>query len=123
MTECDVCIGGCDDPMESISESLPSCRIPFKCCECGLEVPKGDKYEKIVGRYDGEFLTYRTCLLCVEIRNVFTCGKGWMFESLWDDMREYAFERLTTASPCFTKLSAKAKAFVLERWRAWKGLR
>lgn len=122
MSECDVCIGGCDDPMEMISESTPTCRLPFKCCECRREIAKGEKYEKMVGRYDGQFLTYRTCLLCVEIRTIFCCGEGWMFESLWDDMREYAFERLTTASPCFTKLSAKAKAFVLERWQEWKGV-
>jgi len=35
-------------------------------------------------------------------------------------MREQAFERLTTASPCFIELSAAAKEFVLQMWREWK---
>lgn len=41
---------------------------------------------------------------------------------LWEDMRELAFPSLTTASNCFTELSPAAKAFVLDRWRKWKGL-
>lgn len=122
MSECDVCIGGCDDPMEMIAERIVTCRKSFRCCECRREIQPGEQYEKHVGRYDGQLLTYRTCLLCVEIRTVFSCGKGWMYESLWDDLREYGFEHLTTASPCFTKLSAAAKAFTLERWREWRGL-
>lgn len=122
MTDCDVCIGGCEEPMEMLLNAQPKCRKAFKCCECGLMVPVGDEYEKHVGKYEGQILTYRTCLLCVEIRNVFTCGKGWMYGSLWEELEEYGFDRLTTASPCFTKLSAKAKAFTLERWRTWKGL-
>ncbi len=42
--------------------------------------------------------------------------------TLWEDMRELAFPSLTTASNCFTELSPAAKAFVLDRWRKWKGL-
>ena len=51
-----------------------------------------------------------------------TGGESWTYRTLWEDMRELAFPSLTTASNCFTELSPAAKAFVLDRWRKWKGL-
>jgi hypothetical protein len=123
MTDCDVCIGGtCDEYPELSETKVKTARVQHKCCECGRLIIKGQSYEHCVMKYEGDWLSYKTCMLCVEIRNVFTCGNGWMFESLWNDMEEYAFDRLTTASPCFTKLSPEAKKFVLARWREWKGL-
>lgn len=123
MSDCDVCIGIDDvDSIDLIEEATRKARKPHKCCECQLPIPIGATYQHVVGRYDGEICVYDTCAICVEIRAVFTCGRGWYYESLWDEMRERAFEHLTTASKCFTKLSPEAKAFVLERWRKWKGL-
>jgi len=123
MSGCDVCIGTSDvESMKMYSQNIVKARKPAKCCECRRPINKGDKYEYVKGRYDGDWYVYRTCALCVEIRTVFTCGKGFYFETLWEDMADYAFERLTTASECFTQLSPAAKAFVLERWRNWKGL-
>jgi hypothetical protein len=123
MSDCDVCIGSSDGGNAEFSETVTrKSRKPFVCCECHRTTPKGDLYEICHMRYEGEWLVYRTCSLCVEIRNVFTCGKGWTFECLWESMRDYAFEKLTTACKCFMKLSPEAKAFTLERWRKWKGL-
>lgn len=123
MSECGVCTGGNDgESMDMLSETTPVCRIPFKCCECRREVPKGERYEKHVGVQYGEFSKYRTCTVCAEIRNTFSCGEGWFYEQLGEEMRAFGFENLTTASPCFIKLSTKAKEFVLEQWRKWKGL-
>jgi hypothetical protein len=123
MSDCDVCIGGnCDDFPEVSDTKTKTARKPHKCCECGREISRGQRYEHCVMKYEGEWFSYKTCLLCVEIRTVFTCGKSFLFECLWDDMREYAFESLTTASKCFRKLSPSAKAFTLERWRDWKGI-
>ena len=122
---CEVCIGQDLDRAELcevISETKPTARKPAKCCECRSVIPPGSQYEKFVGKYDGELTTYRTCLLCAEIRRVFTCGESWIWESLWDDMEELAFPELTTATECFRELSPAAKEFVLAKWRKWKGL-
>jgi hypothetical protein len=35
-------------------------------------------------------------------------------------MTQVAFPELTTATDCFQDLSAKAKEFVLAKWREWK---
>ncbi|HLZ39443.1 MAG TPA: hypothetical protein VKQ11_00680 [Candidatus Sulfotelmatobacter sp.] len=123
MGDCDVCIGVEVDGYCEFSETkIRKARKPAKCCECQQPIQIGEQYEVTTMIYEGEFCKYRTCLLCVEIRRVFTCGEGFYYESLWEEMEEYAFERLTTASKCFRELSPEAKAFVLERWRRWKGL-
>jgi hypothetical protein len=121
---CDVCIGGefDGDSNEFYSSAIRKARKPFICCECRRTVERGTEYERAAMKYEGEFFTYKTCSLCVEIRTVFTCGRSWLVECLWEDMRDYAFERLTTASECFTKLTPQAKRFVLDQWRKWKGL-
>ena len=122
---CDVCIGvdSLDEPFQFHSVETRKARKAHKCCECGLEIKPGARYEHVIGKYDGTFDIYDTCSLCVEIRDVFTCGNCWYYGQLWEEMREYAFERLTTASECFRELSPEAKAFVLERWQKWKGLK
>ncbi len=124
MTDCDVCIGvdSLEDTFEWSETQTRTARKPHKCCECGNVIAKGQKYEHVVWKFEGEFGKYDTCALCVEIRTVFTCGQSWYFEQLWEEMAEYAFERLTTASKCFRELSPEAKEFTLERWRKWKGL-
>ncbi len=124
MVDCDVCIGvdSIEERFEFSTTETRTARKPHKCYECEREIRPGEKYEHVAGRYEGEFSVYDTCALCVEIRNVFTCGNSWYFGLLWEEMREYAFPRLTTASPCFRELGPEAKAFVLERWRSWKGL-
>jgi hypothetical protein len=121
---CDVCIGvdSIDEPFEFSTVEIRKARKPHACFECHQQIKLGDSYEHTTGKFDGRFATYRTCLLCREIRDVFTCGNSWYYGELWEEMREGAFENLTTASPCFNELSLAAKAFVLEQWRRWKGL-
>jgi hypothetical protein len=122
---CEVCIGTDDigDPAELYSQAMVKARIPHRCCECGGQIEAGSRYERSRGRWEGKWFTYRTCLLCQEIRDVFTCGESYFHLGLWEDMREIAFPELTTATDCFQELSPLAKQFVLTRWAEWKGLR
>lgn len=123
MSGCDVCIGSGDyDGFDWANTETRKARRPHTCCECHGSITPGQQYEHTTGGYYGDISRYKTCMMCVEIRNVFACGKSWLYECLWEDMKEYAFDRLTTASECFTKLSPAAKAFLLDRWRKWKGL-
>lgn len=122
-SECEVCLGGpYGDYAELYTETIFKARKPAKCCECYGAINRGEQYEKVVMLYEGEWCTYRTCSQCREIRSVFSCGKGWMFESLWEDMTENVFPILTTATKCFQKLTPSARLFVLEKWQQWKGL-
>lgn len=121
---CDVCIGSdCDDGVvQMLSENHPKARKPHECYECHKVIEPGQRYQRFVGEWEGAFQRYDTCLLCEEIRTVFSCGEGWTWGQLWEDMYEIAFPLLTTATECFQELSPPAKACVIARWQHWKGL-
>jgi hypothetical protein len=125
MSDCDVCIGGFDgDPCEFFHSETRKARKVHRCSECGGDIKKGERYQRDSGKNEGEFWTFVTCLICAEIRSVFTCGEGEELGGLlWERMNDYAFPTLKTSSPCFRELSADAKAEVLRRWQIWKGLR
>ena len=62
-------------------------RKDHKCDECGETINKGQKYERVSGKWDGEVSTYKTCLPCLRIRkDLFTCGfhHGGLAEELWE---------------------------------------
>lgn len=44
--------------------ALLKARKPHKCCECYKVIPPGEQYERAVGVWDGEFVTYCTCGEC-----------------------------------------------------------
>src|SRR6185295_16634414 len=120
---CGVCIDGGDGDMpQFLNDREVRARKSYKCCECGDVIPRGATYERTVGKWnmsDGRFKTYRTCLLCVEIRNALCCD-GWTYTLLWEEA-EQIFPYLTTG--CLEQLTtAAAKAKLLEKWREWKGL-
>ncbi len=121
--ECGVCIGG-DDSLEmgELSQNdMVVARKPHKCCECHREIAKGSRYERISGKWDGEFSAYKTCLDCVEIRYGLSCGPVGL-GNLWYEIAECdVFANFNTG--CLEKIkTASAKAYFLERWSKWKGL-
>ncbi len=123
MSNCDVCIGTGDyDPPSFYEADIRKARKPHVCCECHEHINPGDKYEHVSGKWDDRLAAYDTCSICLEIRNVFSCGRGFIHGELWDRMREDALPNLTTASECFRELSAAAKQCVMDAWREEKGL-
>ena len=120
---CDVCLlGDYDTENQMHVETYPVARKEHRCDECRGAIPPGSQYQRIVGKSDGDLWSVKTCSCCAEIRRVFYCNGGYWYRRLWEDMEEQAFPRLTTASACFQELSPVARAFVLDRWRTWKGL-
>lgn len=121
--DCGVCIG--TDECESndfFSSNMFKARKLHKCCECRLPISVGQYYERSVMKAEGEMFTFKTCANCKEIRDAMTCGNGYYFEQLWEEMRDYVFPDMTTG--CLGRLqSAAAKQFLIERWQKWKGLR
>ena len=125
MSNCEVCIADDfgDEFYRVAKMENRTARKPHECHECGQPIAIGAKYEHFWGTAaDSGSDTFDTCALCVEVRNVFTCGLGWVFGNLWKSMEEHAFPVLTTATNCFRQLSPEAKEYVLQRWRKWKGL-
>lgn len=121
---CNVCLDGADGDVanEFFHVTHVKARKEHRCVECRQLIPVGAEYARESGKGDGGIFTEKTCATCFEIRATFTCGRGYFFGTLWEDMTEQAFPWLTTASNCFTELSPAAKGVVMDRWRTWKGL-
>lgn len=98
-------------------------RKEYHCCECNEPIKAGHKYERVTGKWEGSFDTFRTCLDCVSIRNVFFCngfefgGLFYYLDSHIDDLNG------AIASECLVKLTPKARQKVCAMIeQAWKGL-
>ena len=118
---CNVCIGTSDyDGPEFYVLEIRLSRKPHGCRECSRTIERGELYEHVSAKWDGSPATVNTCRQCAEIRNVFSCGEGYVHGRLWENMTEVAFPQLTTATDCFRELSSEGKAFLLDKWRKWK---
>lgn len=49
--------------------SHPVARKPHTCCECGQEIGRGVRHQKIVQLYEGLWDTYRICRRCAYLRS------------------------------------------------------
>ena len=122
MSECGICIGGSGDyeSWEFCSYEKPKARKQHKCYECYRNISKGDVHEKISGKINGDFESYRICLDCVNIRDGLSCGEPIGIGELWENVY-YIFNEFNTN--CLAKIkTVSAKEYILERWRKWKGL-
>jgi len=72
---------------EFYREEFPVARKPYKCCECGETIKRGQKYNKVTACWDGRFSTYRTCMPCKSIRDKY-CPNGFIFELLRETISE-----------------------------------
>jgi ssDNA-binding Zn-finger/Zn-ribbon topoisomerase 1 len=124
MSDCGVCLNGFEgEQAEFYSITTPKARKEHKCEECGRTIPMGTVYQKVAGRFDGDFYSQDTCMDCEEIRRAFTCPESTECTNglLWEDIYEVVFPRLTTA--CFAKVKTEsARTLLRERWLQWKGL-
>lgn len=122
MSDCNACFYsyGADCMPDFHTERVVCARKEHKCGECGEAIAAGEKYERSSGKWDGELSVFCTCLPCAEIRDTFAC-EGFVYENLWEDIRESMFETMTTG--CLQKLkTARAKQMLLDQWNEWKGL-
>jgi hypothetical protein len=118
---CDLCIEmDLDDGIvEQESCEVGPVSTLLTCGECYRAIEPGQVAEVFSGTFEQEECEYITCSVCLDVREHFYCG-SWVFGSIWEEIEERCFGELTTASECFQKLSAEAKAYTLERWRKWK---
>jgi hypothetical protein len=123
MSECGVCVGDFDgEGFEFSTKTYPVARKEHRCHECLKTIVPGQKYERVVGAFDGSIETYKTCLVCAEIIDAFSCNGrtfgGFFWSDLFDDD---CWKAVTTG--CLNKLETpEAKAEFQRRWMEWKGL-
>lgn len=85
----------CDNyEMPSMYESgTHTARKQHQCYECARVIQPGERYENVVGVWDGEFSVYKTCSFCLDLRN-FVQGKieclCWSHGSIREDAIETA---------------------------------
>ena len=84
----DSCI--CVDPDEVgqlLRRTQQLARKVHRCVECGHDIQPGQVYGKDVTLSDGAFEVYKTCLLCLRIRDsLFNCG--WYYGMMWENIHE-----------------------------------
>ena len=58
-----------DSVAEFMTQRIKTALKQHGCYECGCSIEPGTKYEETAGKWDGDFSTFRTCHLCLEVRN------------------------------------------------------
>ena len=71
---CD-CDSGDANPPEFCEVSSPKAAKSHTCDECGGTIFKGETYRRTAGKWEGEFITFRECCACSELREWATISK------------------------------------------------
>lgn len=64
-----MCFTTCDRPSFFESKVVTATREHL-CCECGVTIGRGEKYERESGRWSDGFASYATCSQCRELRDM-----------------------------------------------------
>jgi hypothetical protein len=118
--DCGVCIGGFDgESAEFCNTEIRTARKAHKCVECNEVIQPGQKYENCAGKWEGDFDTFKTCMICVHIRQGLTCDGTWTFSQMWEEIEDYVFPKMTTG--CLQKIETpEARAYLVKKWNEWK---
>lgn len=109
----------CDEQATVWNADERRARKEHVCCECRETIARGETYQHVSMLYDGRWDRYVTCLLCVEIGDHFSCGRGRIVETLWSDLEENFYRDMSMGGPCMAGLSPAAKTKLVERRMAW----
>lgn len=119
VTMCCPLTGSDDSEAASVfASSIVKAAKDHLCSECGEQIVKGTKHEVAKGLWNGAWSTYRTCLLCREIRDHFECD-GYIYGQLWSDLMDNFFPDMKAGGPCMDGLSPEAKACLFEARTTW----
>lgn len=76
-----------DDECTLLRRTTRTARKEHKCVECRCVITLGQRYEEDVTLFEGEFAVYKTCVICVRIRDsLFECG--WYYGHVWEAIHE-----------------------------------
>jgi len=86
------CCAYYDDGPEFITKKFVTARKQHKCCECGAEIKPGDAYERVTGKWSGDFDSIATCEPCADLRESLSAVWCTAYHNLRDDYAEYCVE-------------------------------
>jgi len=101
-----------DERPSLLSESIVTARKIHQCGECGMWIVRGEQYESASGKWDGEFYTMKTCMVCLELRNQFCCS--WTYGEVLEDIRESLYQMGDVDLGCLDGLSPQAVSVMAE---------
>ena len=59
----------CDDESPSFfNQRIVKTKKSHKCIECGHRIQPGEEYEYTVGKWEGDFSSFATCIPCADLR-------------------------------------------------------
>jgi hypothetical protein len=90
----------CDSYSEFFRSRWQKARKEHRCIECGHVITKGENYENVAGKCEGEFWSDTTCERCADLRQAFIeLGFCVMYGGVFfDDYGDYLHE---SAKPKF----------------------
>ena len=100
MCSCDVDTGSADDFW---SETWPKARKPHPCSECDGGIARGERYQRVSGKWDGRMYSYATCALCHAYSDALRqaeqaadpdCAFAYEKGALWECIAEFCSEVL-----------------------------
>ena len=80
-----ICGDSCDyEPCEFWEPRIVRARKEHECCECHETIHRGEEYEYLAYKFDGDFGIAKTCLSCLLVRQsiCYCCGVG----ELWGEI-------------------------------------
>lgn len=57
-----------NEPPDVFEAAVRRARKRHRCYECGEPIEPGERYEHAAGKWDGEWLAFRTCARCLYLR-------------------------------------------------------
>jgi hypothetical protein len=82
----------CDyDPPAFYCKTEYTARKEHRCAECGKAIAPGQRYEKVVAKWDGSLGFFKTCSRCVALREHLAAHVRcfcWSHGNLLSDIRE-----------------------------------
>lgn len=81
------------EPCEFYQRKTVKAAKPHKCCECGREIAKGEKYQFASIKFEGRFDCFHTCAHCDAASQWLeeVCG-GYRHNGLYEEMTEHLDE-------------------------------
>ena len=84
---CNCSIDDAGDGNEFHHEEWRTARKVHACGECGRAIQKGERYERVRGKSDGEIFEAKTCLGCTRIRQHWM-PDGWYYGTVAESVAE-----------------------------------
>lgn len=107
-----------DETADVYNETTRVARKEHKCCECREAIAPGVKYRHATMLFDGEWSGWRTCLMCIEIADHFSCGAR-VVGTLWEDLEENFYPDMKCGGVCMDGLSPEAKRRLIDARMEW----